>query len=85
MTDKEDKEREEMKMTYKDYADSFWVKKGNVKVLKITEKSVFVECAGITLRLRRSEVVRGAKINRYGHRNGSSYYIVIAVEEEEKK
>lgn len=77
-----------MKMTYRDYSDILWFNKdhiGDVKILKTTEKSIFVECDELILRLRRSEVVKGAKINRYGYRNGSSYYIVIAVEEAEEK
>ena len=76
---------DEMKMTYKDYTNVLWLSEGDVKILKTTEKSVFVECAGITFRLRHSEIVKGAKIWRYGYREGSSYSILITVEEAKDK
>lgn len=75
-----------MKMTYNDYSDILWFKeKVDVEILKATEKSVFVKCGEIRLRLRRSEVEKGvttgAKIIRHGSRYGSSFYFVITVEE----
>lgn len=74
-----------MKMTYNDYSDAPYSKatKGNVKILNTTEKSVFVKCGEIRLRLRRSEIVKGAKtgakIIRYGYREGYSFYFCITV------
>lgn len=72
-----------MKMTYKDLSDILWLHSGDVKILRTTEKSVLVKCREMGFRLRRSEIVKGAKILRYGSRYGSSYYIVITVEEVE--
>ena len=72
-----------MRMTYKETADILWPTKGDVKILKTTEKCVFVECGSIGLRLRHYEIAKGAKIRRWGYREGSSYYIVIIVEEAE--
>ena len=70
-----------MKMTYNDYSGAPLIKvsKGNVKILNTTKKSVFVKCGEIRLRLRRSEIVKGAKIIRCGSRYGSSFYFVITV------
>ena len=78
-----------MKMTYKNITDIRWVNYGDVKILKTTEKSVFVKCGEIRLRLRRSEIAKGAKtgakIIRYGYREGYSFDFVITVVEGEKK
>ena len=72
-----------MRMTYKDYSDIFWLHEGNVEILKITEKSVFVKCGETRFRLRLSDIAKDVKIWRYGYHESSSYSILITVEEDE--
>lgn len=71
-----------MKMVYKDYSDILNISEGDVKILKTTEKSVFVKCWGMRFRLKHGEIVKDAKIIRLGSRYGHSYYVVITVKEE---
>ena len=73
-----------MKLIYTETSDICWPTKGDVKIVKTTEKCVFVECGSIGLRLRHYEIAKGAKIRRWGYREGASYYIIITVEEAKK-
>ena len=74
-----------MKATYWYQSNLPWFStQGDVKILKTTEKSIFVDCDGITLRLRRSEIISGAKITRSGYHESSDFYIVVTVVEAEE-
>ena len=73
-----------MKMTYQYTSKYIWIPlEGDVEILKTTKKSISIKCDDISLRLKRSEIVDGAKITRSGYHEGSDYYIVITVEEAE--
>ena len=75
-----------MKMTYSLSAHDGWLSSlGDVTITKTTAKTVLVKCGSITLRLKHSEIVKGAKIIRSGNQEGFDYYIVITVEEDKKK